>query len=75
MGGQGIYVGVDVAKERLDIALRPSGESFAEANDKPPVSRLVKRLKVLDFSQPPHRLGHLPPALRRLRVLALPGVA
>jgi transposase len=47
MGGQGIYVGVDVSKERLDVAVRPSGEFFSEANDQRAVSRLVKRLKAL----------------------------
>ncbi|MBV8452441.1 MAG: transposase, partial [Deltaproteobacteria bacterium] len=44
MGGQEVYVGVDVSKERLDVALRPSGEFFCEANDKRAVNRLVKRL-------------------------------
>lgn len=47
MGGQEVYVGVDVSKERLDVAVRPSGEFFCEPNDKPAVSRLVKRLKTL----------------------------
>jgi transposase len=51
MGDPGIYVGVDVAKQRLDVALRPSGEGFAAANDKPAVSRLVKRLKALDCTR------------------------
>ena len=45
MGGHEVYVGVDVSKERLDVALRPSGECFGEANDEQAVSRLVKRLK------------------------------
>jgi transposase len=40
-------VGVDVSKARLDVAVRPSGESFAEANDKAAVGRVVKRLKAL----------------------------
>jgi transposase len=47
MGGEKIYVGVDVSKERLDVALRPSGEYFSEVNDERAVSRLVKRLKPL----------------------------
>src|SRR5437762_9847023 len=51
MGGQGIYVGVDVSKERLDVAVRPNGEFFSEANDKRAVSRLVKRLKALDCTR------------------------
>ena len=51
MGGQAIHVGVDVSKERLDVAVRPSGEFFSEANDKPAVSRLVKRLAALDCTR------------------------
>ncbi|MBV8452368.1 MAG: IS110 family transposase [Deltaproteobacteria bacterium] len=47
MGGQADYVGVDVSKARLDIAVRPSGELFSEANDKRAMGGLVKRLKVL----------------------------
>jgi transposase len=51
MGGQEVYVGVDVSKERLDVAVRPSGAFFSEANDKRAVSRLVKRLKALDCTR------------------------
>jgi transposase len=47
MGGQEIYVGVKVSKEGLDVAVRPAGECFAEANDKRAVSPLVRRLKAL----------------------------
>ena len=28
-----VYVGIDVAKDRLDVHLRPSGEAFAVARD------------------------------------------
>jgi transposase len=51
MGSQGVYVGVDVSKERLDVAVRPSGECFAEANDERAVKRLVKRLKSMDCAR------------------------
>jgi len=51
MSGQEVYVGVDVSKERLDIAVRPSSEFFSEANDKRAVSRLVKRLTALDCTR------------------------
>lgn len=51
MDGHSIYVGVDVSKERLDVALRPSGEFFSEANDERAVSRLVKRLKPLECAR------------------------
>jgi transposase len=51
MDGREVYVGVDVSKERLDVALRPSGEFFSEANDKRAVSRVVKRLQPLDCTR------------------------
>lgn len=51
MGGQGVYVGVDVSKQRLDVAVRPSEEFFSQANDKRAVSRLLKRLKPLDCTR------------------------
>ena len=51
MGGQEIYVGVDVSKERLDVAVRPNDEFFSKANDKRAVSRLIKRLKPLDCTR------------------------
>jgi len=51
MGGHEVYVGVDVSKERLDVAVRPSGEFFSEANDKRTVSRLVKRFNALNCTR------------------------
>ena len=42
---------MDVSKERLDVAVRPSGEFFSEANDKRAVSRLVKRLSTLNCTR------------------------
>jgi transposase len=41
------FVGIDVAKDRLDVHLRPSGEAFAVARDGEGVARLVERLRVL----------------------------
>jgi transposase len=51
MERQGTYVGVDVSKARLDVALRPSGELFSEANDERAIARLVKRLKPLNCAR------------------------
>jgi transposase len=51
MGSGGVCVGVDVSKERLDVAVRPSGECFSEPNDKRAVNRLVKRLKALNCTR------------------------
>src|SRR5438552_1005937 len=41
------FVGIDVAKAQLDIALRPSGERWAVANDASEVATLVERLQTL----------------------------
>ena len=39
------FVGIDVAKAQLDIALRPSGERWAVPNDASGVTTLVDRLQ------------------------------
>ena len=41
------FVGIDVAKAQLDIALRPSGERWAVPNDASGVATLVDRIQVL----------------------------
>jgi transposase len=41
------FVGIDVAKARLDIAVRPSGERWAVPNDADGVVTLVERLHAL----------------------------
>ena len=38
-------VGLDVSKTRLDVAVRPSGESWSVSNDEAGIKLLVKRLK------------------------------
>jgi len=43
--GHGAFVGIDVAKDRLDVHLRPSGESFAVARDGEGLVQLVERLR------------------------------
>jgi transposase len=40
-------VGIDVSKERLDVAVRPSGETFAVSNDDAGCTELRKRLAKL----------------------------
>ena len=42
-----IFVGIDVSKAQLDIALRPTGEKQSFANDKVGIKALVKRLAKL----------------------------
>jgi transposase len=41
------FIGIDVAKDRLDICVRPSGETFAVARDDEGLARLVERLLAL----------------------------
>ena len=41
------FVGIDVAKDRLDVHLRPAGESFAVGRDGEGLVRLVARLRAL----------------------------
>ena len=41
------FVGIDVAKDRLDVHIRPNGEAFAVARDSQGVAMLVKRLQAL----------------------------
>jgi transposase len=41
-----IYVGIDVAKEQLQVAVRPDGEVWSVTNDRPGLRDLVKRLAV-----------------------------
>ena len=42
-----ITVGIDVAKDRLDVAVRPSGELFAVARDAAGLEELCRRLTAL----------------------------
>ena len=42
-----IFVGLDVAKAQLDVAVRPSGEGWSVPNDEPGSAQLVARLRAL----------------------------
>jgi transposase len=42
-----VVVGVDVAKEQLDVAVRPSGDRWREVNDEAGITALVTRLQPL----------------------------
>ncbi len=39
------YAGIDVAKDRLDVVLRPSGEYLEAANDEPGIGSVLRRLR------------------------------
>ncbi len=42
-----VFVGIDVAKAQLDIALRPTGERWAVTNDDPGIAALVAQLQAV----------------------------
>jgi len=41
---RGIFVGIDVSKDRLDVAFRPSGEKLIVPNDRRGIARLVRTI-------------------------------
>jgi transposase len=43
----GTYIGIDVAKAQLDVAVRPSGEQWVSATDSASLEELVGRLQAL----------------------------
>ena len=45
MSAPEVFVGIDVAKAQLDIALRPTGECWLVTNDEPGIATLVTRLQ------------------------------
>ena len=40
-----IYVGIDVSKDRLDVHVRPSGQTFVVARDGKGLGELLDRLR------------------------------
>lgn len=44
---EGVFIGIDVAKDRLDVAVRPSGEIFAVGRDGDGLERLASQLAAL----------------------------
>ena len=42
------FVGIDVAKAQLDIAVRPTGERWSVANDDARITALVAQLQAVD---------------------------
>ncbi len=42
-----IFVGIDIAKDRLDVAVRPTGDRWAVPNDNAGITTVVTRLRAL----------------------------
>jgi len=77
------YVGIDVAKDSLDVHARPTGLAFRVANDEAGIATLLARLHDLrpaalvleatggyEVRQHPHTAGSLP----RLFMVSGPGL-
>ncbi len=47
MGSRVLFVGIDVAKDRLDVAVVPSGERWESGNDEAGIAELASRLSEL----------------------------
>ena len=47
MGQEGIYIGIDVAKAKVDVAVRPTGERWEVPRDEAGIPQLVSALKAL----------------------------
>ena len=43
----GVFVGIDVAKGKVDVSIQPTGEAFEVPNDEAGVKELAKRLKAV----------------------------
>ena len=48
MSQEPTYVGIDVSKERMDVAVRPTDERWSISNDEAGIRQLVSRLKTLE---------------------------
>lgn len=49
MEQEAIYVGIDVAKARVDVAVRPTNDGWLVSNDDEGIRQLVSRLKTLEL--------------------------
>ncbi len=47
MSESAVFVGIDVSKAQLDIAMRPEGQGFTVRNDEPGITTLVERMREL----------------------------
>ena len=48
MEPKAVYVGIDVSKTCVDVAVRPTGQMWTISNDEPGIREPVSRLKALD---------------------------
>lgn len=69
-----VFVGIDVSKATLDVAVRPGGQSFRVANDPRGIAELVARLRGLAPSRVVLEAtgGYEAPAFAAVRAAGLP---
>ena len=48
MEQEAVYAGIDVSKNHVDVAVRPTGQRWTISNDEPGIRELVSRLKALN---------------------------
>ena len=48
MEQESVYVGIDVSKNHVEVAVRPTGQTWTISNDESGIRELVSRLKALD---------------------------
>ena len=48
MEAEAVYIGIDVSKTCVDVAVRPTGQMWTISNDESGIRELVSRLKALD---------------------------
>jgi transposase len=65
------YVGIDVSKARLDVAVRPGGQAWQSANDEAGIAALVERLQFWQPLAPQLIVLEATGGLERLVVAAL----
>jgi transposase len=53
-----VFVGLDVSKQKLDVAVRPQGRHFVTPNNDRGIKQLVKRLAAINLNS----LSWRPPA-------------
>lgn len=63
MTAEPVYVGIDVAKDAIVLAVVPSGERWTSATDGPALEQVVARVAALAPAHAgPPRQAHRPPA-------------
>lgn len=74
MSGSAVFVGIDVSKDRLDVATYPGGTVWQDSNDEAGIDRIVEKLRQLEPALVVlEATGHLEAALvAALAAAALP---